>query len=46
MPAMSVPVWFVEKEGKQLPVGLQIMSAHRDEATMFGIGRIVERMNW
>jgi aspartyl-tRNA(Asn)/glutamyl-tRNA(Gln) amidotransferase subunit A len=37
MPAISIPVGFVEKEGKQLPVGLQIMSAHRDEATMFGI---------
>jgi aspartyl-tRNA(Asn)/glutamyl-tRNA(Gln) amidotransferase subunit A len=43
VPAMSVPVGFVEKEGKQLPVGLQIITAHRDEATMFGIGRVVEK---
>jgi aspartyl-tRNA(Asn)/glutamyl-tRNA(Gln) amidotransferase subunit A len=45
MPAMSVPVGFVEKEGKQLPVGLQIMTTYADEATMFGIGNIIEKQN-
>lgn len=42
-PAISVPVGSVEKEGVKLPVGLQIMSAHRDEATMFGIASVVEK---
>lgn len=44
-PAISVPCGVVEKEGKQLPVGFQIMSALRDEATSFGIGKIVEKMS-
>lgn len=42
-PALSVPCGFVEKDWKKLPVGLQIITAHRDEATMFGIGSVVER---
>jgi aspartyl-tRNA(Asn)/glutamyl-tRNA(Gln) amidotransferase subunit A len=42
-PAMSVPCGWVEKDGKKLPVGFQIMTWMRDEATMFGIGRVVER---
>lgn len=45
-PALSVPCGFVEKEGKQLPVGFQIMTKHRDEATMWGIGKMVEMVHW
>lgn len=40
-PAISVPIWFIKKEGKQLPVGFQVMTKQRDEATMFGIGNKV-----
>lgn len=43
-PAMSVPCGFAEIDGKKLPIGFQIMTKYRDEATMFGVARVVERM--
>jgi len=42
-PALSVPMGFVAREGKQLPVGLQLTSAHGDEAALFSIGKEVEK---
>ncbi|HEY5383174.1 MAG TPA: amidase family protein, partial [Candidatus Paceibacterota bacterium] len=41
-PALSVPMGFVEREGKQLPVGIQFTAAHGDEAGLFAIGKEVE----
>jgi aspartyl-tRNA(Asn)/glutamyl-tRNA(Gln) amidotransferase subunit A len=41
-PALSVPMGTVEREGKQLPVGIQFMAAHGDEAALFTIGKDLE----
>lgn len=42
-PALSVPMGIVEREGKQLPVGIQFTAAHGDEAALFKIGKEVEQ---
>lgn len=41
-PAISVPMGSVEREGKQLPVGIQFTAAHGDEAALFAVGKEVE----
>lgn len=41
-PAMSIPMGTVEREGKQLPVGIQLTAAHGDEDTLFAIGKELE----
>lgn len=41
MPAISVPMGFVEKEGKQLPVGIHFTSPHQSENLLFSIGEAV-----
>ena len=41
-PALSVPMGTVEREGKQLPVGIQLTAAHGDEAALFEIGKKIE----
>lgn len=38
VPALSVPCGFVNKNGKELPVGLQIFGKHFDEATILRVG--------
>jgi aspartyl-tRNA(Asn)/glutamyl-tRNA(Gln) amidotransferase subunit A len=38
-PAISIPMGTVEREGKQLPVGIQLTAAHGDEAALFAIGK-------
>ena len=43
VPAISVPSGTVERDGKQLPVGFQIIAPHRGEATLFSVGSDVER---
>ncbi|KKW35163.1 MAG: Glutamyl-tRNA(Gln) amidotransferase subunit A [Candidatus Adlerbacteria bacterium GW2011_GWA1_54_10] len=40
-PAISIPMGTVEKEGKQLPVGLQLTAAHGDEAALFAAGKLL-----
>jgi Asp-tRNA(Asn)/Glu-tRNA(Gln) amidotransferase A subunit family amidase len=40
---MSVPCGFADVHGKKLPIGFHIMTQYRDEATMFGVARMVER---
>ena len=40
-PAISIPMGTVEREGKQLPVGLQLTAAHGDEASMFAAGKLL-----
>lgn len=42
MPALSVPMGTVDKEGKQLPVGIQFTALRQAEETLFTIGRAVE----
>ena len=39
MPAISIPCGTSEKEGKALPVGLQLTERHGDEATLFEVGK-------
>ncbi|MDD5165032.1 MAG: Asp-tRNA(Asn)/Glu-tRNA(Gln) amidotransferase subunit GatA [Candidatus Pacebacteria bacterium] len=39
LPALSVPCGSVEKEGKQLPIGLQITARHGDESALFVVGK-------
>jgi aspartyl-tRNA(Asn)/glutamyl-tRNA(Gln) amidotransferase subunit A len=42
-PAMSVPMGTVTREGKALPVGVQLTAAHGDEAGLFEIGKKLEK---
>lgn len=44
VPGISVPSGWVEREGKRLPVGIQFMAAPFAEATLFHIGKEVERL--
>jgi aspartyl-tRNA(Asn)/glutamyl-tRNA(Gln) amidotransferase subunit A len=44
VPAISVPAGTVEREGKRLPVGFQLVAPHGGEETLFNIGTEVEKM--
>jgi aspartyl-tRNA(Asn)/glutamyl-tRNA(Gln) amidotransferase subunit A len=39
MPAMSVPAGTIRKEGKDLPIGIQLSARHGDEQTLFEVGK-------
>lgn len=39
MPAMSIPAGFSEKEGKKLPLGLQMTARHGEESLLFEVGK-------
>jgi aspartyl-tRNA(Asn)/glutamyl-tRNA(Gln) amidotransferase subunit A len=39
MPAISIPCGAAEKEGKSLPLGLQLTARHGDERTLFEAGK-------
>ena len=39
MPAISVPCGTSEREGKKLPVGIQLTARHGDEKTLFEAGK-------
>jgi aspartyl-tRNA(Asn)/glutamyl-tRNA(Gln) amidotransferase subunit A len=44
---ISVPCGFLEREGKQLPVGLQILGKELDESTVLQVARAYEQStNW
>jgi len=43
VPAISVPAGTVERDGVQLPVGFQLVAAHRGEGALFEIGADVEK---
>jgi aspartyl-tRNA(Asn)/glutamyl-tRNA(Gln) amidotransferase subunit A len=43
LPGSSVPCGFVEVEGKQLPVGLQVLAKPFDEATMLRVAHAYEQ---
>lgn len=42
-PAISVPMGMVDREGIQLPVGIQFTARHSEEQTLFEIGKEVEQ---
>ncbi len=42
LPGISVPVASVERDGKKLPTGFQIVAPSRGEETLFAIGKSVE----
>lgn len=39
MPAISIPCGTIEKEGKNLPIGIQLTARHGDEKTLFEAGK-------
>jgi len=39
MPALSIPCGMTKKDGKDLPIGLQLTARHGDEAGLFAIGK-------
>jgi len=41
-PAISIPMGTVERDGKQLPVGIQLIAAHGDEAALFSAGKLLQ----
>ena len=41
-PAISVPMGTVAREGKDLPVGIQLTAAHGNEQALFAIGKKLE----
>ena len=43
LPGMSIPAGFVEQDGKQLPVGLQIIGNYFDEARMLQVGHAYQQ---
>ncbi|MBI4079918.1 Asp-tRNA(Asn)/Glu-tRNA(Gln) amidotransferase subunit GatA [Candidatus Kaiserbacteria bacterium] len=43
VPAISIPSGTVEREGKKLPVGFQLIAPHGAEDTLFTIGEDVEK---
>src|SRR5690606_17253055 len=44
LPGMSIPAGFAGVDGKQLPVGLQIIGNYFDEARMLGIGHAYQQV--
>lgn len=42
VPAISIPDGTVDREGKQLPTGLQLIATHGAESTLFEIGKKFE----
>ena len=45
LPAVSVPSGVIEREGRKLPVGFQLIAPHGGEETLFAIGKDVEKGN-
>jgi aspartyl-tRNA(Asn)/glutamyl-tRNA(Gln) amidotransferase subunit A len=39
MPALSVPSGFADRDGKKLPLGLQLTARHGDEKTLLEVGK-------
>ena len=44
MPALSVPMGFVERSGKQLPVGMHFTAPYKAEDTLFALAAAVEKL--
>jgi len=45
MPAISVPMGYVERGGEKLPIGIHFTAPHQAEDALFAIGEAVEKMN-
>ncbi len=45
IPALSVPMGTLEREGKMLPAGFQLMAPRLREDTLFSLGSLVERLS-
>lgn len=43
-PAISIPSGSVMVDGKSLPLGIQLMSPHYKEDTLFELGKIIEKI--
>lgn len=43
MPAISVPMGFLERDGEKLPVGIHFAAPHQSEDSLFSIGNTVEK---
>lgn len=43
IPAMSIPVWFLEHQGERLPVGMQLMAKRWNEKILFAVGKEIEK---
>ncbi len=43
VPAISIPSGFTEREGKQLPLSIQLIAPHRREDILFALGKLFER---
>lgn len=43
IPGMSVPCGFVTRDGKELPVGMQLLGKHFDEATILAAGHAYQQ---
>lgn len=44
VPAISIPMGTVTREGKELPVGFQLIGPHSGEEVLFNIGGTLEKM--
>ncbi len=43
LPGLSAPCGFVNQDGKDLPVGLQVLAKHFDESTMLRVAHAYEQ---
>ncbi len=44
LPAMSIPMWFVQDQWESMPTGIQLMADKRAENKLFGFGRYLEKL--
>jgi aspartyl-tRNA(Asn)/glutamyl-tRNA(Gln) amidotransferase subunit A len=44
IPGISIPIGFVEEDGKNLPIGMQLLAPHFAEDRLFHLGKIIETM--
>ncbi len=44
IPAVSLPCGFIEEDGKQLPVGMQLLGKHFDEQTILSVGHAYQQI--
>jgi len=44
MPAISVPMGFVERDNKKLPVGIHFTTPHQAEEVLFALGSAIEKV--
>jgi aspartyl-tRNA(Asn)/glutamyl-tRNA(Gln) amidotransferase subunit A len=45
VPAISVPMGMVSRDGTELPIGFQIVAPHLKEETLFAIGEDIEKLH-